>query len=372
MNIGSIKNTDWFLFVLVIALIVFGAIAIYSTSFDTDKFVNFQKQGIFSIVGVALMIGIMLALDYRVLKNYSGMLYLAAVLILLVTIIFSEKTRGVYSWLNLGGVNFQPSEFVKIVLVIILAKYFSTRDISGLKYVIISSVYVGILIVLIALQPDMGMAAIFLIVWFAMILAAGVKRKHFAFLAIAIMLTGIFSWNFVFKDYQKARIVTFLNPSKDPLGRGYNIIQSKIAIGSGGFFGKGFGHGTQSQLNFLPEKNADFIFAAIAEEAGFLGVGLLLLIFACVFRQIFLAVKKTNDVFGKLLIFGSGIMIFSNFFINIAANLSLLPVTGVPLPLISYGGSSMIATLLSLGIIQSVIIRNKESYKIKQNIIDSE
>lgn len=364
------KNIDWFLFGSVVVLVIFGLLAIYSTSFDTAKFINFEKQAVFSAIGIALMAATMFIFDYRALKTYSGVLYLLAVLALILTVIISVKVRGVYSWLNAGGFSFQPAEFIKIILVIILAKYFSTRDIHDFKHVLISGVYAGILIGLIMLQPDMGMAAIFLIIWLAMLLGGGIKAKHFFILLIAIAAISAVSWNYVFKDYQRARIAVFLDPAKDPRGIGYNVIQSKIAIGSGGLVGKGFGHGTQSQLNFLPEKYSDFIFAAIAEESGFLGAAFLFLIFASVFRKIFLSVKKINDDFGKLLIFGAGVMIFSNFFINIASNLSLLPVTGVPLPLISYGGSSMVATLLAFGLIQGVIIRNKESYKIKQNIID--
>ncbi len=371
MNIGSIKNIDWFLFALVIILVIFGIAAIYSTAFDSAKIVYFQKQIIFSIIGIVLMITIALMVDYRMLKTYSGILYLSAVLFLLLTILTAPEIRGVYSWLNIGEFSFQPTEFIKIILVIILAKYFSTRNINDFKYVIISSIYVGIFIVLIILQPDVGTAAIFLAIWIAMSVAAGLKLKHFAVLAVVIAIMGAFSWGYAFKDYQKARIVTFIDPYQDPLGRGYNIIQSKIAIGSGGIFGKGFGRGTQSQLNFLPEKYSDFIFAAIAEEFGFIGVSMLFVIFACIFRQIFSSVKRINDSFGKLLIFGGGVMIFSGFFVNIASNLSLLPVTGIPLPFISYGGSSLIATLVILGLIQSVIVRNDESYKIKENIIDS-
>jgi rod shape determining protein RodA len=370
MKASSIKNIDWFLFGSVIILVVFGLLAIYSTAFDTAKFINFEKQVVFSAIGIAVMVATMLFFDYRALKTYSGVLYLLAVLALVLTVILSVKVRGVYSWFNVWGFSFQPAEFIKIILVIILAKYFSTRDINSFKYVLISGVYAGVLIGLIMLQPDMGMAAIFLIIWLAMLLGGGIKFRHFVILLIALAAISAVSWNYVFKDYQRARIAVFLDPAKDPRGVGYNIIQSKIAIGSGGLIGKGFGRGTQSQLNFLPEKYSDFIFAAIAEESGFLGVSFLFLIFASVFRQIFLSVKKINDNFGKLLIFGSGAMIFSNFFINIASNLSLLPVTGVPLPLISYGGSSMLATLLVFGLIQGVIIRNRESYKIKQNIID--
>lgn len=372
MKVSSIKNMDWFLFGSVIVLVIFGLLAIYSTSFDTAKFINFEKQLVFSAIGIALMAVTMFVFDYRALKTYSGALYLLAILTLALTAITSVKVRGVYSWLSAGGFSFQPAEFIKIVLVVILAKYFSTRDINDFKYVLISGIYAGILIGLIMLQPDMGMAAIFLIIWLAMLLAGGMKFKHFAVLLIALAAISAVSWNYVFKNYQRARIAVFLDPAKDPRGIGYNIIQSKIAIGSGGLIGKGFGHGTQSQLNFLPEKYSDFIFAAIAEESGFLGITFLFLIFAAIFRRIFLSVKKINDDFGKLLIFGGGVMIFSNFFINIASNLSLLPVTGVPLPLISYGGSSMIATLLVFGLIQGVIIRNRESYKIKQNIIDTE
>lgn len=372
MQFNFVKNIDRFIFVLTITLVIFGLISIYSTSFDSSKFVNFEKQVVFAVVGIFLMISAMFVADYRVLKNYSGILYLAAVLVLIFTVIFAQKTRGVYSWVDVGVLNFQPAEFIKIILVIILAKYFSVKNVGDFRYVVISGIYAGILIALIALQPDFGMAAIFLIIWLSMSIAGGIKLKHMAIILVMISIAGMTSWNFVLKDYQKARITTFMDPGKDPLGRGYNVIQSKIAIGSGGINGKGFGHGTQSQLNFLPEKYSDFIFAALAEESGFFGVTLLFFVFACVFRQIFITVKRINDSFGKLLVFGFGVMIFSNFFINIAANLSLLPVTGVPLPFISYGGSSLIANLLALGVIQNIIIRNRETYNVGQNSIDIE
>lgn len=270
MNIGSIKNIDWFLLSLVIILVFFGLAAIYSTSFDSIKNVNYQKQIIFSIIGFALIAAIILTVDYRMLKTYSGILYLGAVIFLIITIAAAPKIRGVYSWFDFGGFSFQPAEFIKIILVVSLAKYFSTRDIGDFKHVIISSIYSGIFIVLIAKQPDIGMAAIFVIIWVSMSIAAGLKFKHFAVLALVLVIGGVFSWGYVLKDYQKDRVLIFLDPYKDPQRRGYNIIQSKIAIGSGGVFGKGFGRGTQSQLNFLPEKYSDFIFAAIAEESGFL------------------------------------------------------------------------------------------------------
>ncbi|MBU3965709.1 rod shape-determining protein RodA [Patescibacteria group bacterium] len=373
MNIDSIKNflkdIDRFLFVGVIILAFFGLAVIYSTSFGTDKIVNFQKQVVFSAIGIALMIGAALV-DYRTLKTYSGILYVIAVLILGLTLIVSYEIRGAYSWLNLGGFSIEPSEFVKLILVIILAKFFSTRNTGELRYVLLSAVYAGVLIGLVFLQPDIGMAAVFFAIWILMLFVSGAKFKHLAAIVVFTFVFSAGSWNFVLKDYQKARIWVFLNPAQDPLGRGYNVIQAKIAVGSGGLLGKGFARGTQSQLNFLPEKYSDFIFAALAEEFGFLGIGLLFLIFLFIFSRIFSVIKKVNDAFGKMLIFGIGVMIFSGFFINIAANISLLPVTGLTLPLISYGGSSLLATLLSLGIIQSVIIRNKQSYKIKQNIID--
>lgn len=371
MNIGSIKNIDWFLLVLVVILVFFGLTAIYSTSFDSARIVNFEKQAIFSLVGFILMAAIILTVDYRMLRTYSGILYLVAVIFLALTILTSYKIRGVNSWFEFGGFSLQPAEFIKIILVISLAKYFSTRDINDFKYVVISSIYAGIFILLIAKQPDIGMAAIFVIIWVSMTIAAGLKIKHLAVLILVLAVGSAVSWGYVLKGYQKDRILIFLDPYKDPQRRGYNIIQSNIAIGSGGFFGKGFGHGTQSQLNFLPEKYSDFIFAAIAEESGFFGVTMLFIIFACVFWQIFSVIKKINDSFGKLLIFGSGVMIFSGFFINIASNLSLLPVTGIPLPFISYGGSSLVATLVTIGLIQSVIVRNEESYKIKDDVIDS-
>ncbi len=363
------RNIDWLLFLGAVILVVFGLAVIYSTSFGTIKLVNFHKQLVFSGIGIAFMVGAMFV-DYRTLKTYSGILYIIGVLVLILTLLISYETRGVYSWLNFWGFSVEPSEFAKLILVIILAKFFSTRNINEFKYVLLSAIYAGVLAGLVFLQPAMGMAVVFFVIWFLMLFASGAKLKHLVTVVALMLIFAIGSWNFALKDYQKARVWAFLNPAQDPLRRGYNVIQAKIAVGSGGLLGKGFGQGTQSQLNFLPEKYSDFIFAALAEEFGFLGIGLLFLIFIFIFNRIFSAIKRIDDAFGKMLIFGIGVMIFSGFFINIAANISLLPVTGLPLPFISYGGSSLVATLLSLGIIQSVIIRNKQAYKIKQNIID--
>ncbi|MDP2753473.1 MAG: FtsW/RodA/SpoVE family cell cycle protein, partial [Nitrospirota bacterium] len=262
------------------------------------------------------------------------------------------------------GFNLQPVEFIKFILILFLARYFSSASlkINPLKHLIITGGGAFILIILVLAQPDFGSALLLLLLWLAMIALAGFKRKYFIVLALIFAVVGTAGWTFMFKDYQKQRVLTFLNPSFNPLEQGYNISQAIIAVGAGGLSGRGLGFGSQSQLKFLPEAQTDFIFAVIAEESGFLGVVLTLAFFAVFFYRCLVNLKKVNNDFGVFFIVGGLCLIFIEMFINISMNIGLLPVIGISLPLLSYGGSAMVSNLMLIGVIESIIIRSKINY----------
>lgn len=362
------KKIDATLFVAIVVLISLGLITIFSVSYSSagTDFLNFKKQFAFSIIGVVLMMGISF-FDYRAFKNYTGVLYIVACFILIAVLFFGISVRGTKGWFDLGFFNFQPSEFVKIIVVIVTAKYLSKTEnyLNHLKKVIVSGIYVSVPAILILLQPDFGSALVLAFVWFAMIFVSGVSKKYVVLILFCSLLLFAGSWNYVLKDYQKGRITTFVNPQSDPLGSGYNVIQSTIAVGSGNIWGKGLGHGSQSQLNFLPEKHTDFIFAVVAEEMGLIGVALLLGLFSVIFYRLFKITLETQDNFGKLIVLGASFIIVFHLAVNIGMNMGVMPVTGIPLPFISYGGSSLISFLIIMGIVQSIYIKGS-GYKIEK------
>lgn len=322
----------------------------------------FKKQLFFLAIGIVLMLMIPL-FDYRQLKSSSPLvlvIYLFAVALLGAVFIFGSEIRGSVSWFRIGSFSVEPVEFVKIISIVLLAKFFTLRhaEIYRLRHIILSAAYIAIPVVLVLAQPDFGSAILLLAVWFGMMIVAGIKRKHF----LALIMLGIAAlsvmWFSVFKDYQKERILTFLNPSRDPYGSGYNIIQAKIAIGSGGLLGHGLGQGTQTRLGFLPEAHTDFVFAAIAEEFGFVGALFIFVGYAFLSWRIIKIAGNSSNNFAKLFCFGFLILLFSQFIINTGMNLGLMPVTGITLPFLSYGGSSLISVFIALGIVQSMAVRN--------------
>lgn len=296
--------------------------------------------------------------DFRFLRKTTPVVavYMAAIAGLLAVLAVGSTVKGAKSWINFGFFSFQPADFAKLSLIIVLAKYFSKRhvEIANIKHILVSGLYTFILFLLVMLQPDLGLGIIIFSVWFGMILMAGVSKKHlFAVIAIgAITFLGL--WVFVFKDYQKNRIRTFIHPLSDIRGAGYNSYQSTIAVGSGEILGKGIGYGTQSRLNFLPEYETDFIFAAFAEEWGFVGVIFLLFSFALLIFRIIDNAKRGETNFEIL--FGSGlaIMLAMHFVINIGMNMGLMPVTGIPLPFVSYGGSHLLVSMIGLGMLMGM------------------
>ncbi|MEA2088470.1 MAG: rod shape-determining protein RodA [Patescibacteria group bacterium] len=359
-----IKNLYRFnqgLLAITLILISFSFLILYSLDLGNENnLFFFKKQLSFAILGI-LFFAIFNAINYKIFKTYSYCIYFFSLFLLITVLFFGQSIRGTQGWFVIGGFQFQPVEFSKIALIIVLSRFFSIRayEIKKFQFIALSGILFAPSFILIMRQPDLGSAIILFILWFGMLLVSGIKKKHLFFLLLALIIIFIFAWFFGFQDYQKARILTFLNPSSDPLGIGYNVIQSKIAIGSGQIFGRGFSFGSQSQLNFLPEAHTDFIFASLAESLGFLGISLALFFYALFFYVIIKNLKMVRDDFGIFLIIGILIYFISQIFLNIAMNIGVAPVMGIPLPLLSYGGSSLITTFIMLGIISSVLTKNK-------------
>ena len=354
---------DWIFLVAVFLLLAVSLLALYSVSTVDNRLDlgHFQKQ-IFSIfIGLAAMFALAF-FDYRVFSAYSTKLYFSGLILLATVFLLGTTVRGTTGWLGFGGLNFQPVEIVKVIMIIFLASFLAAKKtkLSLPVRIVASIVLVFIPFLLIVKQPDFGSASIIIFIWMVMLLVSGINKKNILALSIA-GIAIVFFGSFFLKDYQKDRLVNFVSPYNDPQGSGYNVIQSMVAVGSGGIFGKGLGHGSQSQLNFLPEKHTDFIFAVIAEELGLVGAFFVLGIFFILLYRIKEASRLARDNFGFLLSVGAMAMIFGQILINIGMNIGLVPVAGVPLPLVSYGGSSLVSVMLALGIVQSVYLRRMKT-----------
>jgi rod shape determining protein RodA len=267
----------------------------------------------------------------------------------------------------LGLVNLQPAELAKFVVTIVLARYFSKHADEMLKFrhLLLSGLLVLIPILLVMLEPDFGSAMMLGLIWIGMILFSRIRYWHLGVVFAALAAIAAGAWRFILRDYQKQRIKVFLDPSLDPLGRGYNVTQAKIAVGSGSWLGKGLGHGSQSQLNFLPEQHTDFIFAVLAEELGLIGCLFLLALFAFLFYRLARVAQSARDRFGMFLVVGVAVMILAQVLINIGMNVGLLPVAGIPLPFLSFGGSSIVTVLLGIGLALSVGRRSPHTQAMK-------
>jgi len=361
-----LKNIDWIIFSAVILLSAFGLIEVYSVALGlgSHDLVNFYKQAFFIGLGIILMF-VFTFIDYRFLKSLSVYLFWFGAIILISVLLFGQTINGTKGWFNLFGFGIQPVEFIKIILIIFLASYFSNlaTKVKTLRHFIVSALGTIILAALIILQPDFGSALVLLAIWFIMVVMAGFDKKYFIVIALVSLILSGTAW-FTFKDYQKQRITTFLNPSFESCSQKecYNSFQAIIAVGSGGLTGKGVGFGSQSQLKFLPEAQTDFIFSVVAEELGFLGVTLILCFFGVFYFRSLSALKKINNDFGIYFILGLLGLIFTHMFINIGMNIGLLPIVGLPLPFISYGGSVTLSLFIAVGIMQNIIIKSKINY----------
>src|SRR3989344_1350477 len=357
-----VRNTDWIIFFATFFLVGIGLAVIYGISINpvSPDVQLFRKQLVFTILGIALFFTLS-GVNYRLWHIYSKSLYLVGVLLLVIVRFFGTTIRGTTGWFVFGPFSIQPVEFAKIALLIFLAKYFSdhAREFFRWRHTILTGVATAVYATLVLLQPDLGSAIVIIGTWFFLLLAVGIPRRHLMTLLVVFAAVALIGWFFVLKSYQKDRINVFLNPQTDQQGIGYNVRQSIIAVGSGRIFGRGFGLGSQSQLKFLPEASTDFIFAALAEEYGLIGVLLLFGCFAALQYRLFYIAQKTTDNFAAFFALGTAALLVVQSFINIGMNVGIAPVTGTPLPLVSSGGSSLLAFYITFGIISGIVADNR-------------
>ncbi len=353
---------DWIIFSAVFLLSLFGLIEIYSIALgqETVSLINFKKQIFYIVLGVFLLFFTSFV-DYSLIKSLNKYIYILGVFLLVAVLFLGKTVRGTTGWFDIFGFSLQPVEFVKIILIIFLSSFFSNSIFKNRPFRMLSLSFLGsfFLVFLVLLQPDFGPSMIMLALWFIMLILAGMDKKYLLLIIIPFFLLAFLSWNFYLKDYQKNRILTLLNPTADSLGEGYNVSQALIAVGSGGLTGRGVGFGSQSQLKFLPEAQNDFIFSVISEELGFLGAGLVLIIYFILFSRLLVLIRKMNDDFAIFFVLGALVLIFIQMFINIGMNVGVVPVVGISLPFVSYGGSATLASFILIGIVQNIIIKSK-------------
>jgi rod shape determining protein RodA len=347
-------SVDWILVFAIIPILGAGLVTMNSFVGDNTLFIH---QSVWIVIAFAVFFMVS-SMDVRFLKRTEVLVAIFGVFIgLLVGLLFVGSTvQGAKSWIDLGFFSFQPSDLMKIVLILILAKYFSRRhvEIAHIKHILVSGIYAFLTFALVFFQPDFGTAIIIFLIWFGMILASGISKKHLFILFMLCAVSGGVLWNFVFHDYQKARITAFLHPYADIQGAGYNAYQSMVAVGSGELWGKGIGYGTQSRLKFLPEYETDFVFAAFAEEWGYAGVLILFFLFGVVIWRILSIALVGMTNFETLFGVGLAVLFMSHFMIHIGTNVGLLPVTGTTIPFMSYGGSHLLTEFIGLGILMSM------------------
>jgi rod shape determining protein RodA len=314
---------------------------------------------IYAVVGLGIMFAVA-AIDYRFLESFQKPIYIVTVALPAIVFIIGEITHGAQRWIGSKG-SVQPSELTKIMFIIVLAKYLADHqeDLGRLRYILLSTIYVIPPMILIYLQPDLSTAVVLAVIWLVMLLMAGMRLLHLGVLGIVGVLATPLAW-VTMRDYMRQRLITFILPAHDPLGSAYNINQARIAIGSGGWLGRGFAHGSQSQLHFLRVRHTDFTFSVLGEELGFVGAIFLIILLVVVLWRITRAADMARDTFGYLIACGVAATLSFQSIANIAMNLGLLPTTGIPLPFISYGGSSLITFLIAEGLVQSVVMRYKK------------
>lgn len=341
-------------------LAAFGLSAIYSIALSAHAgdVSNLVKQGIAVIAGFVL-IGALSLSNYRLLRNWTTALYILSLLLLVGVLVFGVKVNGTTGWFEILGFSFQPVELVKIVLVLVLAKYFSekARRQVGWREILGSAFLAAFPAGLVLLQPDFGSALDLMGIWIILLFFAGLKWKHALVLTLIGVAASLFAWFVLFGPIQRDRVLTFIDPSRDPTFRGYNVKQAIIAVGAGEIFGRGLGFGSQSQLRFLPEAQTDFIVAVIAEELGFVGLLFILAAFLLLFYRLFKLIQTSRDDYTSFLLIGIFAVLFIQVAVNVGMNLGLLPVTGIGLPFVSYGGSSLMMAFILIGLAQSIAVR---------------
>lgn len=354
------RRTRWSVTASACALIALSLLFIYSASCRVGEgggSAYVARQATWALAGIVLA-ALFTALDYRRLASSAFLIYAGFLIFLVLLLVTSDPRRGARSWFSIGAFAVQPSEFAKIALILALAKYLSREDVPrrSAAYLGGALLLAAVPIALILKEPDLGTAVVFLPVIFAMLATAGARGAYLSGLVLAGLLSLPAGWLFL-KPYQKLRVKVFLDPQLDPLRSGYNAIQSLIAVGSGRLAGQGWLHGTQTHLKFLPERHTDFIFCVLAEESGFLGCALLLALYAVIILGALRIAEQARDEFGRLAAVGIAVLLAAHVVINIGMTVGLLPITGLPLPLMSYGGSSLVSICICLGILQSIAAR---------------
>jgi len=358
-----LKRMDWWLMLAALCLATVGILFIYSAGFRGDGLPvpsYYQKQMVWCCLGLATVF-FLVCVDYKKWMNMSLFIYAVGLAMLILVLFVGTSAHGSSRWLNLAGIRVQPSEFAKIATLIMLARYLGQPGLNLRQYrvVLTTGLLAGVPFLLIFLEPDLGTAAVLLPMAFALMYVAGVPKRTLALIVGLGVLCLFPLWEFALGEYQQERILTFFDPGRDPRGAGWNKFQSEIAVGSGGLTGKGYLEGTQNVLGFLPRTVAptDFIYSVIAEEMGFIGSALVLSLYAAVLIGVVRAALFSRDKPGRLLAVGVATMLFFHVTVNIAMTIGLMPITGLPLPLISYGGSFMISTMCALGLVESVYVR---------------
>jgi len=357
-----LQNFDWILLLLLILIATVSLVNLYSATSpvrDSGSSQVFMKQIYWFLIGFAVLL-LMTTFDYHILERLAYPAYVLALALLVLVLVVGKVYSGSQRWLSFGGISFQPSELAKVAIIITLAKYFSERGEDYLEYRLRDLWRPFLLIIipcgLIIKEPDLGTALILLIVSFSIILFAKIKWKSLLILILTFLLSVPFIW-FTLKEYQQNRILTFLSPERDPLGAGYHINQSKIAIGSGLLWGKGFLQGTQTRLHFLPEQHTDFVFSVLAEEWGFIGSLVLISLYIFLILRGINIAKNSRDKFGSIMALGIVSIVFWQLVINVGMATGLLPVVGIPLVLFSYGGSSVVSTMACMGVLMNISMR---------------
>ncbi len=353
------RHVHWPLVVGVVGLGLFGVAILYSVagnSFDPWAW----RKALRLVFCIAVMMGVA-AIDVRTLFHAAYPFYAIMLIMLVAVVLVGDTSMGARRWLDFGFTRIQPSEFMKLALIMALGRYYQNMhqaDVSSPGFLIVPLFLIAVPALLIFRQPDLGTTVVLVVIGLSILFMVGVNWRYFAAGGLAVLIAIPVVWQQL-RNYQKDRVMVFLNPENDPLGAGYHIIQSKIGVGSGGFLGKGFGEGTQSRLNFLPEKHTDFIFTIFAEEFGFLGCFVLLLVFAFVLFVIFNLASTMRNPFSRLTTMGIGFSLFAYMAINLAMVTGMAPVVGLPLPFLSYGGTSLLTFMMSIGVILSL---RRQSY----------
>lgn len=360
MRIPKIRlpfGIDWSLYIIPALLAFLGIIIIFSVSYTTRSDLVIS-QIIYFILGLALAI-FLTFLDYRNLRGMSFFLYLIVLGLLIVVLVVGGQTFGATRWLDFNFFQLQPSEIGKLVILLFLARILSEIEELHFKEIMLLLMIVVLPIILILLQPDFGTAIVILIELIILLFFSNIKKIILVAILGGLLVLAPLGWHFL-KPYQKERIYTFINPAEDPYGSGYNVTQAKITVGSGGLWGQGIGQGTQIQLNFLPVAHSDFIFASTAEAVGFVGSSFLIILLIFLVVRMINVARLAKDSFGFYFAIGWSFILLFQVFINIGMNMGIMPVTGIPLPFVSYGGSSMLTNMAAIGILQSIYLRHRK------------